>query len=1226
MQPYKSQQLSRRVCQIALLLSLSLIGNLPLASAQAPSTPEEEASVAASFDKQVKPLLTKYCVTCHSEEKRESGIRVDNLDGKLPETSLNLWEGIRKQVEEGQMPPEDEPQPSPEERKLLSEWIERGLHVARTRKVPRNGSARRLTVAQYQNTLRELLQIDENLTDILPPDGISKEGFTNNGSTMQLSPLQLEAYFEIAEKALSLAIVDEQQKPTIQQFRMDLGRKINPQPCPDTLVLGALNHLLRNEDFTVTEPPLTKPFPFQSFAMQRKFRFIEGYQGNDTVRGWRDFDSIYHAVFACMRGSEGYPKGRAYETVPSGLLLRPAIPSPEIFGESSTYGPHANFKISLRELPDHGRFRVTVRAAKYSDGLLLDRTLPTASKDAPIAASISGPFSTPKSLEVPEAGIYQINVDLQGGSKSAPQLDSSHLSEKLAGHWPLDGDPQGKSGDKSIVSELVEGSKFSDSPFGKSLSLDGKSGGVIANRTPEMDVGEGDFTVAAWIYPRELRQGGIVSLGGYGYTHGWLLDMPNHTGILRLETATNDRKHNGTVQSRPGMLRINQWQHVAAVIRRGENKTRLYVNGFEVASGTIGNANLDNPSAKLHIGRIPDAQRFQGEIDEVHVYSRALEEAELESLIEPGRKFAVPPFIEGSHDLQLTLGDRYFTGKLSQSPYLAVRLPAGALSVAANYSGATPIEKISLRKLPDDSPLGSKFLTFEKRSPRVGVHLGLRRDCGSTLSQVGLPQNVASTEFADYQFEGAISNFPSPDVEKDNVNYLAGIREIGIRSEFTDGRDMPRLLIQSITFEGPLYDNWPPAPHRNLFIESTSKNNPPAYAREILSKFATRAFRRPITPQEEASLFQVWEASYANSKNFSRSIQDTLLVILTSPQFLFLVEASQTPEPEDLDSWELASKLSYFLWNAPPDAQLLQRAADNSLRQHLDAEVDRMIADPKFSNFADQFASQWLSLDKFDVVKTDAKKFPKLTKEVKDELRKEPARFLEHLFRHNLSAGHLVRSDFILANEVVATYYGQGDKTDQGFEFVPIQHGAKDLGGVITHAAVLAGLSDGREANPVKRGAWFARRMIATPPDDPPPNVPKLEDLTQLSLRERLERHRNVQGCIKCHMGIDPWGLPFEQFDAGGLSKTTATDSQSLLPDGTKVQDFNALREYLLHDRIDQVAFSALKHLSVYATGRSLTYNESLELKEKARTLKGDGYRLKEFIRFIVHSDLFLKK
>ncbi len=382
-----------------------------------------ESDLRTRFVSEAQQFLSRHCIRCHGDKVRESGVRVDTLDDSLADSSLGLWDSIRKQVESGAMPPEAEaPHPGALEKDNFLRWIRQALHVARSRNVQRNGAMRRLTVAQYRNTLRELLGIEENLTAILSPDAVSKDGFTNNAQTMLLSPLQIEAYFQIAERALDLAIVDEKQPPTIEAFQMQLGRSINQDPCRDKLILGANNLLLANEDFVVTEARPSKPFPYRPFTMERSFRFIEGYQGNDTVRQWREFDSIYHAVFACMRGSEGYPKGLAYETVRDGLLLRPAIPSPEIFGESNTYGPHANFKVSLRELPDTGRFRVTISAAKYNDGLLLDDSLPSvtdaesiiAKIPAKIPATSTGTIQSnvedPHTVSIPDAGIYQIDV------------------------------------------------------------------------------------------------------------------------------------------------------------------------------------------------------------------------------------------------------------------------------------------------------------------------------------------------------------------------------------------------------------------------------------------------------------------------------------------------------------------------------------------------------------------------------------------------------------------------------------------------------------------------------------------------------------------------------------------------------------------------------------------------------------------------------------------------
>lgn len=1183
------------------------------------------AAIKSSFQEQIQPLLKEHCLRCHNVDEMKSGIRVDRLNGDLEDRQLYLWKGIRGQVENEAMPPNDEPQPTAEQRRLLVDWISDTLTTAKRRKREKNGAFRRLTVAQYRNTIRDLLGLEEDLTDVLPPDGVSKEGFLNNGQTMLLSPLLVEAYFGIAEKALDLCIVDEGSKPAIQNFRMDLGTSINPDPFPEQLILGANSHLLQNQDFMVTQLTPRKPFAYEPFFMRTKYRFIEGYQGNDTVRGWREYDSIYHSVFACMRGNEGYPKGHAYQTIPEGLLLRPAIPSAELFGVESTYGPRANFKISLRELPDHGRFRVTVKAAKYDDGLLLNQGTKRQVEPSEGAITVED-ASERQTCDVPREGIYQADVYLTAAASVAP--DATKLEQELVGNWMLDG--TAAAGDnEELVGQLSDGAKFVDSPFGeKAVLLDGETGAIVVPRNESMNVGDGEFTIAAWIHPRGLRQAGIVALGGYGYTHGWLFDMPDGGGVLRIETANSDNQSNGTVQSAPGVITNNKWQHVAAVVRRGENNTRLYVNGFEVAVGTIKPANLDNPDASLHIGRIPNANLFRGEIDEVRLYRRALDLAEIKALVEPGSQFVQPPPTEKRKNLTLSLNDRQFSGLRLQDAFVAVRLKEGPLEVSTQYDGKAVIDRVVFTPLDETHDIAKRFTAFEKRSPRVGVHVGLRRDCGSTLTQVGEPQTVSAHRFQDLVFEGAISNYPSPDVEKDNVNYLAGVREIGVRSEYTDGRDMPRLLIRSVEFEGPFYESWPPATHQKIFVETNNKDDLAAYAREVLRNFATRAFRRPISDAEEAAIFAVWQDSFEGSGDFRQSIKDALLVVLTSPQFLFLIENSSSPDPQPLESHELASKLSYFLWNAAPDQRLLELAKANRLHESLDSEIERMIQDSRFAQFANEFTTQWLSLDKFDVVEVDQKQYPRLTRDTRTQLRREPVQFLQYLIRHNLPLRNLIQSDFILANEVVASYYDLGSQTESGFEFIPIRHESAHLGGVLAQAGILAGLSNGRESNPVKRGAWLARKIIAEPPDDPPPNVPALpeDDGVELSLREKLEQHRNQEGCAKCHSGIDPWGLPLEQFDAGGLFKLKAVDARSTLPDQTEVEDANDLKAYLANKRIDQVAFSFMKHLASYATGRSLTYNEIEFLREKGLELRPDGYRMQDMVRFVVKSDLFLEK
>jgi hypothetical protein len=1226
-----SKNMTARILLTALLSLLVLAFSQPLAGQQEPApavvaevkpTPEER-----SFRRKIEPLLAKYCLRCHNMEEMQSGIRFDHLTGGMPDNRLRLWKGMQDQIGELVMPPEDEPQPTDREREFFTRWIGDAVNSALARDTARNGSIRRLTVSQYRNTLKQLLGLEEVVTDVLPPDAVSRDGFVNNEQTLLLSPLLVESYFSIAEKALDLTIVDESSRPSIQNFRMDLGAGINPKPYPGNLILGALSTLLANDDFLVSELQAKKSFGFEPFMMQTRFRFIEGYEGNATVRGWREFDSIYHAVFACMRGNDGYPKGLAYEVLPAGLVLRPAIPSAEQFQVESTYGPKANFKISLRELPEQGNFRVRVRAAKYDDGLLLNPGIGIQVEPADEAITINDPAEA-KTVMITQAGIYQADVHLQSSAVASTSADDSRLTDALLGHWPFNGNTEGDPEREELTGQLEGGARLVDSPFGQALSLDGNDDSLAVKRDDSMNVGSGEYTVTAWIHPRELRQGGIVCLGKYNWTHGWYFDMPNNQGVLRIETVSPANKSNGTVASRPGVIRVNQWQHVAAVVRRAPNLTRLYVNGYQVATGSVAATNLDNPSVRLHIGRIQDSKLFKGEIDEVRLYRRALDDAEIQALLLPGKEFIQPPPPEQPQQLTLKLGDRHFSARLQQAAFLAVRLPAGQLDVETLYGGATRVQRLVLSPLADSNDVAQQFTRFESRSPQIGVHLGLRRDCGTTMSPVGSPQPVSSTELQEYTFEGSVNNHPSPDVEKDNVNYLAGMRDMGVRSEYTDGRDMPRLLIQSIEFEGPYYEQWPPAAHRTIFIDSDNRDRPAVYAREIIRSFATRAFRRPISAAEEDAIFSSWQGSFTETGDFQQSIKDSLLVVLTAPQFLFLIENSATPDPEVLDSYELASKLSYFLWNEAPDQQLLDHAAAGTLHDAVDDEISRMVQDPRLEQFMNEFTSQWLSLDKFDVVEVDRKKYPTLTRDTRLHLRQEPVQFLQYLVRQDMPLANLVQSDFVMANEVVASYYGLADRAESGFQFLPIEHENANLGGLLSQASILAGLSNGRESNPVKRGAWLARKIIAEPPDDPPPNVPDLdEDTSQLSLRERLEVHRNQPGCAKCHAGIDPWGLPFETFDAGGLfKKNVQVEANSTLPDGTDIKDLNALKDYLANDRIDKVAFSFLKHMASYAVGRSLSYNELVLLEEQGRELGKDGYRIQQMIRFIINSDLFLTK
>ena len=246
------------------ILALVLSGE---SFAQSPTQSIQELSAT------IQPLMQEFCIRCHNAESMKSGVRLDSLTAEFPDNQLFLWKDVLTQISDETMPPEDEKQPTAVQRAVLVRSIRDAMHAARVRNNQKNGSVRRLTVSQYRNTLSSLLDIDEDLTDILPPDGISKDGFANNGQVLGMSPLQMEYYFEIAEKALKLCIVDERTKPTIQSFRVAIGKGLNSEPCKDSLILGANSLLLENQDFEVHELEPVKPFAYEPFKMQRSFHF-----------------------------------------------------------------------------------------------------------------------------------------------------------------------------------------------------------------------------------------------------------------------------------------------------------------------------------------------------------------------------------------------------------------------------------------------------------------------------------------------------------------------------------------------------------------------------------------------------------------------------------------------------------------------------------------------------------------------------------------------------------------------------------------------------------------------------------------------------------------------------------------------------------------------------------------------------------------------------------------
>jgi mono/diheme cytochrome c family protein len=450
------------------------------------------------------------------------------------------------------------------------------------------------------------------------------------------------------------------------------------------------------------------------------------------------------------------------------------------------------------------------------------------------------------------------------------------------------------------------------------------------------------------------------------------------------------------------------------------------------------------------------------------------------------------------------------------------------------------------------------------------------------------------------------------------------------------GKDRPvNLEIDYVEVEAGIYETWPPKSHRAVFFESPNRNDEDVYCREILKRFMTRAWRRPIGDADIAAYHQLFTKYRPGLPGFQETMIEVLGTVLTSPEFLYIVQAEPATPSSTVSDLELASRLSFFLWSSIPDAELLGLAVSGKLKspEVLDSQFRRLLADPKSKRFHRHFVQQWLGLEAMDNLIVDQAKFPAYDEAFQETLIEEPHAFFEHVLRSNRSVLDFLQSDYLVINEPLAKHYGIPGVTGQEFRKVPIDAGVH-RGGLLTTAAVLAMNSTGVDSNPLKRGVWLLERILHDPPPPPPPNVPQVDladpRILKMTPRERMADHRNQPACNSCHSKIDPWGLALENFDAIGRFRTAINeqpvDATAVLYNRKALDGAAGLKKYLMADRQEQFVKAMVHKMSTYALGRPMSFSDRAELDRMATGLRERGNGLRDLVSIVVHSRLFSEK
>lgn len=463
----------------------------------------------------------------------------------------------------------------------------------------------------------------------------------------------------------------------------------------------------------------------------------------------------------------------------------------------------------------------------------------------------------------------------------------------------------------------------------------------------------------------------------------------------------------------------------------------------------------------------------------------------------------------------------------------------------------------------------------------------------------------------------------------------------------------PGIAYDWFQIEGPLPGDPGPEPPR-LFGPAAGAGDD---ARGRLRAFAARAFRRPVEATEVEAYARIVDARVRAQAPFDEALLAGYAAILCSPDFLFV-----GLEPGE---YRLASRLSYFLWNSPPDAELLARAASGRLATPavLRAEVDRLLADPRSTRFVEHFLDEWLDLKKIDFTTPDPQLYPEFDPWLRDSMLAETRAYFRKLIADNRGVEHLVASDFLLVNQRLAELYGVPGVTGAAIRSVPVPAGS-GRGGLLTQAAVLKVTSNGTATSPVLRGAWVAERLLGVARVPPPPNVPAVEpDATgAVTIRQMIEKHRADPSCAACHAKFDPPGLALEEFDviggrrdryrlAGAPKKVRAggvlgdepvvevvsgaahrnrvkirvgpgVDPSGELADGRKFANTDGLRKLLVADP-DQLSRNFARHLTVYATGAAVRFSDRAEIEAIVRRAAQHGRGVKTLIHEVVASEAF---
>ncbi|WP_197454439.1 DUF1592 domain-containing protein [Stieleria varia] len=462
------------------------------------------------------------------------------------------------------------------------------------------------------------------------------------------------------------------------------------------------------------------------------------------------------------------------------------------------------------------------------------------------------------------------------------------------------------------------------------------------------------------------------------------------------------------------------------------------------------------------------------------------------------------------------------------------------------------------------------------------------------------------------------------------------------------------VILDWIEWEGPLVTEAEKSRREGVLPPDDAPHD--VIARH-LQRFAQRAWRRPVKKEELDDYLETYRVEIEAGEKPADAYRIMLQSVLTSRNFIYLVEGEPDAR-QRLTDWELASRLSYFLWSSMPDDELVEQISNlpasqapqtlNSSQlqttslhhpQRLATQVDRMLTDDRINRFIDDFSRQWLGLHRVGMFPPDKKLYPGYDDWLETSMRGEPVEYFRETLKKNLPIDAFLDSDWTMANARLCDFYGLPEPEQDGFQRVSLKP-EDHRGGLLTMGAVLGLTSDGTRHRPVHRGVWVSETIFNKTPPSPPANVDPIEPIppqgNKITIRQRIETHAKNASCAACHRNIDPLGLAFDQYDAIGQWRTREqvptgvgddplVDASGVMPDGRPFSDSVHFKRLLLEDR-DKFARAFIEHLCTYALRRVLSVDDRDGVQAIVDEAKRHQYRVKDIVRAVALSELIRKR